>query len=216
MGLSFFVMLGIFALNVITPGASFVLTISNAMTHGRRSGLLIALGLATADTTFAAAATAGLAALVSQNILIVKAISLIGGMWFIYGGLRLILKNKAKELPQEAEGTTGALPVALAYRLGFTAGLFNAQAIVFFSSLFLAALTAKPSLNEALALVLGVAVVSAFTRCNIVMIFTIRSVVSFYSRQRRRVQAISGSALAAFGLKLAVPAAIVITRAIAA
>lgn len=215
MGLSFFVMLGIFALNVLTPGASFVLTVSNAMSHGRRSGLLIALGLATADTMFAAAATAGLAALVSQNILIVKGISLFGGMWFVYGGLRLILRNKAKQLPQEANEIKGALSAKLAYRLGFTAGLFNAQAIVFFSSLFLAALTAKPSFQEAIALVGGVAVVSAFTRCNIVMVFTIRKVVAFYSSQRRRVETLSGGALAAFGLKLAVPAAIVLSRAIA-
>jgi threonine/homoserine/homoserine lactone efflux protein len=215
MGFAYVLMLSIFALNVLTPGASFVLTISNAMSHGRRSGLFVALGLATADTMFAAAATAGLAALVSQNLMIVKGISLLGGMWFVYGGLRLILKNKAKELPQEAENTTGALPAKLAYRLGFTAGAFNAQAIIFFSSMFLAALSAKPSLHEAVALVGGVAAVSAFTRCNIVMVFTVGKVVSFYSRQRRRVEAVSGGALTLFGLKLALPAALVITRALA-
>jgi threonine/homoserine/homoserine lactone efflux protein len=198
--------MALFAVNVLTPGASFILTISNAMSHGRRSGLLIALGLATADTLFAAAATAGLAALVSQSVLIVKGISLIGGLWFVWGGLRLILKQKARELPQEAAETKGALPVTLAYRLGFTAGAFNAQAIIFFSSMFTAALLSKPSLQEALSLVLGVAAVSVFTRCNIVMVFTIRAVMGFYMRHRRRVEALSGGALTLFGLKLALPA----------
>jgi threonine/homoserine/homoserine lactone efflux protein len=118
------------------PGPSFVVTVSNAMSHGRRSGLLVALGLATADTLFAAAATAGLAALVSQNMLVVKGIGLLGGMWFVYGGSRLMLKKRAKQLPQEAEHATGAFPATLAYRLGFTTGAFNARPSSFFRPCF--------------------------------------------------------------------------------
>jgi threonine efflux protein len=216
MGISFLVMLGIFALNILTPGPSFVVTVSNAMSHGRRSGLLVALGLVTMDTLFAAAATAGLAALVSQNMLVVKGISLLGGMWLVYGGSRLMLKKRARQLPQEAELATGAFPATLAYRLGFMTGALNAQAILFFTSLFPAALSATPSLHQAFALVLGVTVVSAFTRCNIVMAFTVKSVMSFYSRQRRRVEAVSGGALTIFGLILAAPAAAVLASHITA
>jgi threonine/homoserine/homoserine lactone efflux protein len=212
MSYSFFVMLGLFAVNVMTPGASFVLSVSNAMKHGRRSGLLIALGLATADTMFAGLATAGLAALVSQNVLLVKAISLLGGMWFVYGGIRLILKQKAAQLPVEAEKTAGNLPVGLAYRLGFTAGAFNAQAILFFSTMFLAAITSKPELSEAVTLVVGVAAVSAFTRCGIVTLFTTGTVMRFYANQRRKVETVSGGMLALFGLKIAAPAALVLTH----
>lgn len=214
MSYSFFVMLGLFAVNVMTPGASFVLTVSNAMKHGRRSGLLIALGLASADTMFAGLATAGLAALVSQNMLLVKAISLFGGLWFIFGGLRLILKQKAAQLPVEAEKTTGNLPVGLAYRLGFTAGAFNAQAIVFFSTAFTVAVESKPNLHEAIALVAGVAAASAVVRCSIVRIFTTEAVIRFYEAQRSKMETVSGGMLALFGLKLAAPAAIILSRTV--
>jgi len=212
MSFGFFVMLGLFAVNVMTPGASFVLTVTNAMTHGRRSGLLIALGLSSADTVFAAMAAAGLAALVAQNILVVKAISLLGGMWFIYGGVRLILKQKATQLPQEALKTAGDLSVSLAYRLGLTAGMVNAQAIIFFSTAFLAALSARPSVREALTLVIGVAGVSAITRCSIVAVFTTKTVMHLYTAQRRKVETVSGGMLAIFGVKLAAPAAMVISH----
>jgi threonine/homoserine/homoserine lactone efflux protein len=212
MSFAFFVMLGLFAVNVMTPGASFVLTVSNAMSHGRRSGLFIALGLSSADTMFAAMATAGLAALVSQNILLVKAISLLGGMWFVYGGIRLMLKRKATQLPEEAQKTAGTLSVSLAYRLGFTAGAFNPQAIIFFSTMFLAALSAHPTLREAITLVVGVAGVSAITRCGIVAVFTTKAVMHLYTAQRRKVETVSGGMLAIFGLKLAAPAAIVISH----
>jgi len=212
MSFAFFVMLGLFAVNVMTPGASFVLTVTNAMTHGRRSGLFIALGLSSADTVFAAMAAAGLAALVAQNILVVKAISLLGGMWFVYGGVRLMLKQKATQLPQEALETAGDLSVSLAYRLGLTAGMSNPQSVVFFSTAFLAALSAHPSTREAIALVIGVAGVSAITRCSIVAVFTTKVVMHLYTAQRRKVETVSGGMLALFGVKLAAPAAVVISH----
>jgi hypothetical protein len=149
-------------------------------------------------------------------MLVLKGISLLGGMWLVYGGLRLILKKKAKQLPHEAEHAAGAFSATLAYRVGFTTGAFNVQAILFFSSMFPAALSAAPSLQQAFALVLGVTSVSAFTRCNIVMAFTVESVMSFYYRQRRRVEALSGGALTLFGLMLAIPAAVVLATHIAA
>jgi threonine/homoserine/homoserine lactone efflux protein len=214
MSFAFFVMLGLFAVNVMTPGASFVLTVSNAMSHGRRSGLFIAIGLASADTMFAAMATAGLAALVSQNILLVKAISLFGGMWFVYGGLRLVLKRKAVQLPQEAMQTSGNLSMSLAYRLGFTAGAFNAQAILFFSVLFVAAAPTAPDLSEAICLVIGVALVSACLRSGIVAVFTTKLVMRFYATQRRKMETVSGGMLAIFGVKLAGPAALALAHTI--
>jgi threonine/homoserine/homoserine lactone efflux protein len=214
MSFAFFVMLGLFAVNVMTPGASFVLTISNAMSHGRRSGLFIALGLAGADTMFAAMATAGLATLVSQNILMVKAISLLGGMWLIYGGIRLILKQKASQLPQQAMETSGNLTVSLAYRMGFTAGAVNPQSVVFFSTMFLAALSSHPTVREAVTLVIGVAAVSAVTRSSIVAIFTTKAVMQLYTAQRRKMATLSGGMLAIFGVKLAAPAAAVIAHVV--
>lgn len=214
MSYSFFVMLGLFAVNVLTPGASFILTVSNAMKHGRRSGIFIALGLATADTMFATMATAGLAALVSQSLGLVKAISLLGGLWFVYGGLRLMFRRSAARLPQDAENTVGHLPMALAYRLGLTAGAVNAQAIIFFSSLFLAALASKPTLSEAALLVGGVLAVSAVVRSGIVVVFTTGAVMQFYAGQRRKMEALSGGMLALFGIKLAMPAALVLANAL--
>lgn len=211
---SLFVALGLFAVNVLTPGASFVLTVSQSMTHGRRFGLFIAFGLTTADTLFAIVASAGLSALISQNPLVIKGFSLLGGVWFAYGGVCLLLRQKKPPSLQKAASTAGNLPVFLAYRQGFSAGAFNPQAILFFATLFLAAVSSKPSLQEVIVLVAGVAVVSALIRSNIVVLFTTGAVMDFYRAQRRKMETVSGSMLALFGLKLAVPAALVITHAV--
>jgi threonine efflux protein len=214
MSYAFFVALGMFAINVLTPGASFFMTISNAMKHGRSSGILIALGLASADTMFAAMATAGLAALVSQDVLLVKFISLFGGMWFVYKGIRLILQRRAAQLPLEAEQTAGALPVSLAYRMGFTSGAVNPQAIIFFSAVFsLTLLHSEGGLKESVALVAGVALVSGVLRSSIVRVFTTNLVMDFYAKHCPKVETFSGGMLALFGMKLAAPAALVLTHA---
>lgn len=204
--------LALFLANVLTPGASFVLTVSNAMAHGRRSGCWIALGLATADVAFALAAVLGLAAVVSGHPSILRAIALLGGLWFIYGGLRLLLRGKAQSLPAEADRTAGELPARLAYRLGLTAGSFNPQAIIFFSTLFVAALSAGPDLGLLALLVAGVAVISAGARCGIVVLFTSVRVQSAYLRHRRKVEACSGTAMTFFGVKLAAPVAVYLAR----
>lgn len=213
MSYSFFLALGMFAINVLTPGASFFMTISNAMKHGRRSGILIALGLASADTMFAAMATAGLAALISQDVVLVKFISLFGGLWFFYKGLKLILQRKAAQLPVEAENTSGALPVSLAYRMGFTSGAVNPQAIIFFSAVFTYTLMhSNGGTSESVGLVLGVALVSAVLRTTIVRLFTTKIVMNFYSSHCPKVETFSGAMLALFGMKLAGPAAMVLSH----
>jgi threonine/homoserine/homoserine lactone efflux protein len=200
--------LTLFAINVLTPGASFVLTVSNAMSHGRRTGYGIALGLATADTLFALAAVLGLATVVSSHPTLLKGIAFFGGLWFVYGGVRLVLRGKAQSLPQEADGVQGELPLSLAYRLGLTAGSFNPQAVIFFSTMFVAALSTRPNALTLAILVLGVAAVSSVTRCTIVRLLTQDKVKSVFSKHRRKVETCSGTAMAAFGLKLAAPVAI--------
>ena len=206
--LAFVIVLSMFAVNVLTPGASFVLTLSNAMSHGRKSGYMVALGLATADTMFALAATLGLAALVSQSSLLIRCISIFGGLWLMYGGVRLVLRGKGVKLQQEADGTAGSLSPSLAFRLGFTTGALNAQAIIFFATLFVTGLAQEPSLLGSMGLVAGVALVSATARCGLVRVFTVDVMRTHYVAHQRKAEAVAGSVLTAFGVKLAVvPAA---------
>jgi threonine/homoserine/homoserine lactone efflux protein len=201
-------MLGIFAMNVVTPGCSFVLTVSNAITHGRRTGFSTALGLVTADVLFAIAATVGLAAVVAHNTAFVKGISLVGGSWLVYRGLRMLLDNRKRHLLQQANGgaekvRASGIGSGSGYRIGLLTGAMNVQAILFFSTMFVAALSTPASPVKALELVLGVMLVSAVARTLIVLLFTVHRVVRFYAANSAGLSRLSGCALALFGGKLA-------------
>ncbi|MBR8299741.1 LysE family transporter [Burkholderia dolosa] len=206
-------MLGLFGANVLTPGASFILTVSNAMIHGRRAGLVVAMGLVSSDVVFAVLAMTGLAALVSHDTLAVKAVTLIGGMWFVYSGTRQIFRHNAAQRPQQSRSNSGSLPKTHAWRVGFSAGASNVQAILFFASIFAAAFSKNTHLHDGGFLVLAIAAVSAAARASIVLLFTMRPVMRHYIAQQRKVQTVSGSMIALFGMKLAIPAAFVIVHA---
>lgn len=210
-----FSVLSVFAFNVLTPGASFVLIVQNSMAHGRRSGYAIAAGLATADTLFAIAASAGLASALLNHNLLLKGISFCGGLWLTYGGgLHLLLKGKNTQLTKVAESTRGYLSPWLGLKLGLTAGALNPQTIIFFSTMFLAAMASGPTLQDAAVLTVGVACVSLAARCGLVRAMTSLRVQEQYLGHKRKVEAVSGGALVFFGAKVAVPAATLLAASV--
>lgn len=148
----------------------------------------------------------------SQNVLLVKAISLLGGVWFLYGGGRLIFMGKTSQLTQAV--TVDGLQFRIAYRLGLTAGVSDVQAIIFFSTMFAVAISSTPDLHGAIVLVAGIALVSMIARCSIVSVFTTKMAINFYVAQQRRMKMFFGGVLALFGAKLAGPAAVILARTV--
>ena len=199
---AYLMMLGVFALNVLVPGASFVLVLTHAMAHGRRTGILVALGLVTVDVVFACAATGGIAVVLSHHSIWVRAFGLLGGGWFVFSGLRLVLKGKKTNVRVNGTQSEASLTGWSAYRQGLAGGACNVQVIIFFSTIILASIAMKPTLAQSAIMVAGIAVVSAVLRCGIVQLFTSATMASIYANRKRMVETLSGGALAAFGLKL--------------
>lgn len=196
----------LFALNVLTPGASFVLTVRNALAHGPRAGYGVALGLAFADILLASLAVVGLAAVLKTNGGALVVLGYGGGVWMAVTGLKMFQRSRRTNF----ELVTGCDSIELALwsglRLGALAGLSNPQAIIFFASVFVASLVGEPSVAQAVGIVLTVAVSSVFARCSIVRLVTLPLVREAYLARRRKIETISGAALFSFGMKLAVKA----------
>jgi threonine/homoserine/homoserine lactone efflux protein len=192
----------LFALNVLTPGASFVLTVSNALSHGRSAGYGVALGLSSADILLALVAVAGLAAVLKANENAILLLGYIGGAWIAATGLKMIHKTRQEDLEQECRAP--GLTTWKGMRLGIAAGLSNPQSIICFASVFVAAMVGEPSVEQSLAIVSTVAVSSLCARCGIVRLVTLSAIRKAYVAQRRKIEKASGAALVFFGLKLSV------------
>ena len=197
---------GLFALNVLTPGASFVLTVRNALAHGRRAGYGVALGLVVADILLVVLAVAGLAAVLKTSGSALLVLGYVGGVWIAATGLKMFQRARRTDFEIVVCDGLPELCLLSGMRLGASAGLSNPQSIIFFASVFVAGMVGEPSVAQAVGIVLTVAVSSIVVRCGIVRLVTLPVVREAYLARRRKIETISGVALFSFGMKLAVKA----------
>jgi threonine/homoserine/homoserine lactone efflux protein len=180
---------------IVAPGQDTALTIRNTLTHGRRGGVLTAIGVATGQTVWVAAASVGLAAVVAASEPLFVAIRLLGAAYLVYLGLRTLwsaIRRAAHASVQRGRGTP--------YRDGVLSNLGNPKMAVFFTSLL-------PQFTHSFGGSLALGLV--FVAMTIVWLSTYAVAVARIGRVlarpavRRVLDAVTGAVLVAFGLRLA-------------
>ncbi len=111
-----------------SPGPNFVFVLTRSISHGRAEGLMSALGIGTGALFHTLAAVLGLSALLATSALAFSTLKLVGAVYLIYLGVRVLLSDSA-QLPF---AVTGAVDRAAAYRQGFVTMLLNPKAAVYF------------------------------------------------------------------------------------
>ena len=201
-----FTILGVFALNVLTPGASFILTLQNAMAYGRKSGIWLGIGLSCVDLLYATAALMGLSALITSHAGVGQVIACLGGFWLSYLGLKLFKERKAFDVSSAEELIKKKHSLKTSFKMGFSAGIINPQAIIFFSSVFLGAMAFKPNIGDILFLIIGIFLVSLFLRCGLAVAATFPLIRQAYMANKQKMELLSGTALFLYGMKISVKA----------
>ncbi len=77
---------GVFLLVCLSPGPSFVVISSTAISASRRAGMFIGVGVAAATLTWATAVMLGLGLLLSQAAWLYNAIKLAGAAYLVSSG----------------------------------------------------------------------------------------------------------------------------------
>jgi threonine/homoserine/homoserine lactone efflux protein len=191
--------LGVSLLVIVTPGQDTALTIRNTLAGGRRSGIFTAVGVVSGQVTWAVAASAGLAAVLLASQPAFTALRLVGAAYLVFLGAQVLLgafrsRHEAPVTVSRSRALTGA------YRQGLLSNLGNAKMAVFFTSLLpqfgttfwtmlpLGLCFAAITLGWLSAYAIAVAKAANVLR---------RPVV------RRVLDAVTGTVLVAFGLRLA-------------
>lgn len=136
---SWLMLVGVFAVAVVAPGPDFVMSVRNSLLHGRRAGVMTALGFGLGVAVHATYAAFGLGAIISHSILLFSAIKYAGAAYLIYIGLQALRSKGASLAAVEAgvaEGNTAAKTDMSALRDGFLTNLLNPKATLFFVALF--------------------------------------------------------------------------------
>ncbi|OCJ16970.1 amino acid transporter [Rhizobium sp. AC44/96] len=187
---------------VISPGPAIMAIVSTSMTHGRRAGMTISVGIFAGSFTWACAAALGLATILQTYAIALEILKVFGGIYLLYLAYKTFKAVRSNgDLPQAIEQKTTLSTRALLLR-GYGIHVTNPKAI--FAWLAIIALGmpqgAPPSVA---ALIIGVCMATGFTVfMGYALLFSTPHALKVYRSIRRWIE----GAMAAFycfaGLKL--------------
>jgi threonine/homoserine/homoserine lactone efflux protein len=193
----FWAFLGVSAVVIVTPGQDTALTIRNTLLGGRRSGVSTAFGVSGGQTVWALATSAGVAAVLQHSEPAFVAVKLAGAAYLVFLGLQTLVPA-LRPRGWKAKASPRGRPL----RQGLVSNLGNPKMAIFFTSL-LPQFAAQPSVGPLLFLGL---VFSTMTLAWLVgYAFAVATAGDLLrrSRVRRVLDALTGTVLVAFGLRLA-------------
>lgn len=189
--------IGVAVLVIVTPGQDTALTIRNTLAGGRRAGVRTAAGVVGGQAVWALAASAGLAALLVASEPAFVALKYAGAAFLVYLGAQLLIAATRRR-PHARRRPTAATGRGL--RQGLVSNLANPKMAVFFTSLL-------PQFADSFLALLALGLVF----CTLTMLWlsayaTVLARAGDVLRRpplRRLIDGVSGTALVAFGLRLA-------------
>jgi threonine/homoserine/homoserine lactone efflux protein len=192
--------LGIAILVIVTPGQDTALTLRNSLLCGRRAGVATSAGVGAGQACWTVAASVGLAALLVASEPVFVGLKLVGAAYLVYLGLQA-LRHAFRPLAEDVRRSAGSpLAAARAFRQGLLSNLGNPKMAVFFTSLL-------PQFGSSFwsLLALGLLFCSLTFAWLSAYSFAVARAGDLLRRPRirRPLDAIAGTLLVAFGIRLA-------------
>ena len=187
------------AVVICTPGQDTALTIRNALTGGRRSGLATAVGVAVGQAVWTVAAAAGLVAVLRTSQPAFTALRLAGAAYLVFLGVQSLVaaaRRRSAHPPVVPRSTPGG-----SLRQGLVSNLANPKMVVFFTSLL-------PQFGDAFATLLGLGLLFSLLTGIWLAGYAVAAArarrLLARERVRRAFDAVTGVVLVALGLRVAV------------
>lgn len=183
------------AVVICTPGPDTALTIRNTLLGGRGNGLRTAQGVAVGQALWTLAASAGIAGLVAESQPVFVAVRIAGAVYLVWLGVQAL--KAAVRGHRDEHRPRGS---RAGFRQGLLSNLANPKMAVFFTSLL-------PQFGTGFGALLGLGLV--FATLTLVWLSAYALAVARTSRVlvrgrvRAALDALSGLALAALGIRLA-------------
>jgi threonine/homoserine/homoserine lactone efflux protein len=197
---AFVAFLGVSIVVIVVPGQDTALVVRNTLAGGRAGGVSTALGVTTGLAVWTLAASAGLAALLLASEPAFLALRIAGAAYLVYLGVQGLAAAVRGRRAEVAAGR--GLSRTGAYRRGLVSNLGNPKIAVFFTSL-LPQFTRQPSFLALAALGLVFCALTLGWLAGYAVAVDRLGDLLRRSRARRALDALTGTVLVAFGLRLA-------------
>jgi len=198
--------LGVSFIVIATPGPDTAITIRNTLVGGRSGGIFTALGIASGQTIWAIATSAGIAALLIASEPLFLAVKYAGAAYLVYLGGQALWQALRPSSPGSAAagGPMRCLSASTAFRQGVISDLSNPKMAIFFPSLLPQFVPSGAATFSAF-LLLG-AVFALMTFAWLVLYATVVARAGDFLRRpswRRTIEGVTGTVLIGLGLRLA-------------
>jgi threonine/homoserine/homoserine lactone efflux protein len=190
--------IGVAVVVIVTPGQDTALTVRNTLAGGRRAGVRTAAGVVAGQAVWAFAAAVGVTALLVASEPAFVALKLIGAAYLVYLGVTSLVaaaRGRAERHAGTPDGSEGR-----ELRQGLLSNLGNPKMAVFFSSLL-------PQFGDSFPELLGLGALFCALTMTWLSAYAYALALAGDAlrrpRVRRTLDAITGTALVALGIRLA-------------
>lgn len=123
-------------LAVISPGADFAMVTRNSLLHGRRAGVLCALGIALGVQVHVLYTMFGVGLLIAHAPALLQGIKLVGAAYLVWIGWKTLSANALPSNEAPAHRTGETLRARAALRMGFLTNALNPKTTLFVVSTY--------------------------------------------------------------------------------
>ncbi|TDD24949.1 LysE family translocator [Nonomuraea diastatica] len=194
--------IGVSIVVICTPGPDTALTVRNAFSGGRRGGIWTAAGVAIGQAIWTVATSLGIAGLIHASEPAFLVMKFAGAAYLVYLGLQSLRAAWRGSGPDAAGGPLLHLTPGRSLRQGLINDLANPKMAAFFMSLLPQFAPGGDFVTMMLLGLLFSLITFAWLTCYTVAINKARTLFN-RSRVRRAMDAVTGTVLIAFGVRLA-------------
>jgi RhtB (resistance to homoserine/threonine) family protein len=190
-------------LAVVSPGPDLMVVMKNSLVYSRKTGIFTSVGLSLGMFVHIIYSASGLAAIISQSILVFSVLKYLGAAYLMYIGWKSFF-SKSQGVEINAKKKMQDLSVYQAIKIGFLTNLLNPKATLYFLGLFTLVLSPEISLGT-LALLSAVMIGVAILWFSAVSLFlTVPKIRCVFEKIQNVLNKVFGVILIAFGIKVAI------------
>ena len=193
---SLLLLTGVLALSMISPGPNFAIVTATAINASRRAGLIAGLGLAAASATWTLLTLAGLGFVIARIGWLYTALRLVGALYLIYLGARMIWGARKPAALPPSESIAGGRAV---FRKAYFVSLTNPKSAAFYGSIFAVALPPHAPLWFSAAIFAIATMLSALWYCGVALLLSTAAIRRRFVKVKAALDAGIGAILIFLG-----------------
>lgn len=191
-----------FLLSIASPGPNVLAVIGTSMEIGRKSGMALALGVASGSFFWAMLTVVGLSALLSTYAIALTIIKVCGGLYLLWLAYKSFKSSRSKH-DITATALAGGKRSALGYYFrGLTVQMTNPKAALAWIAIISLGLNQDAPIWVGVTVVLGTTLLSIAIHLIYAIAFSTPTMVKLYGRARRGIQFTLGTFFDFAGIKL--------------